>query len=123
MATVTLLPTDNHRAFANFAAQNKLFTWNPTTLELIIPSANQAQLNGQLLAYHAGQAAIDAQFAIDRDTQQNNRKKTQYDDDPISQAVVAWATDEINTLRALHSLPALQPAAVDAAVKNKIDNP
>ncbi len=123
MATVTLLPTDNRRAFANFAAANKLFTFDPVTLEMVIPSVNQPALDGKLTAYHAGQAGIDTAFAAQQKTAQDDVKKTRFDDDPISQAVVAWATDEINTLRALHALPNLTPAQVDAAVKNKIDNP
>jgi len=126
MASVTLPPGANAGAFNNFAGhQDHGFYYDEATrlYEIPIPPGNQAQLNGKLTAYTNGQAAIDAAFAVDEDTKDKTRKKDLYDNDAVSQAVVAWATDEINTLRALHALPDLQPAAVDAAVKNKIDNP
>jgi len=126
MASVTLQVGANVQAFNNFAGnQDKIFYYDDVTrlYEIPIPPGNQGQLNGKANAYAAGQAAIDAAFAVDEDVRGKTRKKDLYDNDPVLQAVVAWATDEINTLRALHALPALTPAAVDAAVKNKIDNP
>ncbi len=124
MAKVTLFPGANVGAFNNFAGNQDLtYTFDPVTLEYEMPGGNQGQLNGQLTAYTAGQTAIDAAFAVDEDTRDKTRKKDRFDNDAVAQAVVAWATDEINTLRVLHALPVLTPAAVDAAIKNKIDNP
>lgn len=126
MASVTLQVGANVHAFNNFAGnQDLIFYYDEATrlYEIPIPPGNQVQLNGNATAYAAGQAGIDAAFAVDEDTRDKTRKKDLYDNDAVSQAVVAWATDEINTLRALHALPNLTPAAVDAAIKNKIDNP
>ena len=124
MAKVTLFPGANVDAFNNFAGNQDLtYTFDPVTLEYEIPGGNQGQLNGQLTAYTAGQAAIDQAFADFDKGRANQGKKDRFDNDAVAQAVVAWATDEINTLRVLHALPVLTPAAVDAAIKNKIDNP
>jgi len=126
MAEVTLPVGANVGAFNNFAGnQDKIFYYDEVTrlYEIPIPPGNQAQLNGKATAYAAGQAAIDLAFADFEKGRANQGKKNQLDADANLQAVVAWATDEINTLRALHALPDLQPAAVDAAIKNKIDNP
>lgn len=126
MASVTLPVGADVPAFNNFAGNQGLiyyFDDGTRLYEIPIPPGNQAQLNGNLTAYVAGQAAIDAAFAVDEDARDKTRKKDLFDNDPVAQAVAAWATDEINTLRGQHALAALTPAAVDAAIKNKIDNP
>lgn len=126
MASVTLQVGANVFAFNNFAGnQDKIFYYDEVTrlYEIPIPPGNQAQLTGKATAYAAGQAGIDTAFADFEKGRANQGKKDRFDADANLQAVVAWATDEINTLRVLHSLPTLTPAAVDAAIKNKIDNP
>lgn len=123
-AEVTLQVGANAIAFDHFVGDpGKMFYYDETTRLFQKTDGNQAQLNGKATAYAAGQAAIDQAF-VDFDKGRNNQvNKGRFDLDANLQAVVSWATDEINTLRALHALPALTPAAVDAVIKNKIDNP
>jgi hypothetical protein len=126
MAEVTLPPGANLEAFNNFANnQDKIHYFDPATrlYQIPVPPGNQGQLDGQLVAYTAGQAGIDQAFADFEKGRKDTVKKNKFDANAELQAVVAWVTDEINTLRALHALPDLQPAAVAAAIHNKIDNP
>lgn len=126
MGTVTLLPADNHRAFADFADPNKLFTWDQATLELIIPSAVQQVLDGKLIAYHANQANIDAAFAVTRAAQATAREERAYTEDGNLNAVVEVMRVELNELRARFSgppLPDITEGQMDAKVRAEIANP
>lgn len=120
-ATVTLLATDNRRAFVDFAAGNRLATWDQATLELIIPSADQAAIDAKLIDYHADQANIDTDFADKRADAAKDQRKDEFDDKSDLTALIKEMVDQLNELRALHSLPPLIFGQVNSDIRNRID--
>lgn len=123
MGKVTLLPADNRRAFADFAAGNTLHTWDDTTLEIVIPSVDQATLDTLLIDYHADQANIDQDFADKRADEAKDRDKDSFDDKSDLTALIKEMVLQLNELRALHSLPPLIFGQVNADIRNRIGQP
>ncbi len=74
------------------------------------------------LKSQAEQDAIDAAEAAARETAGRENAKTEFDDLWLLRAFAEVVVDEINLLRAEHSLPARTPAQLRTALRNKIDN-
>lgn len=126
MASVTLSAGANVPAFNNFAGnQGLIYYFDETSFlyEIPIPPGNQAQLDGKLIAYNAGQAGIDAAFATFDKGRRDTAFGNKYDADEVLNAVVEVMRLELNTLRALHALPDITAGAMDGAIKAKIANP
>lgn len=104
------------------SADPLLNIWHPATTELEVESIDQATLDTAFAGYVADQTNIDAATAaalvtVDRDTE-----KDVYDVRRLFRALVESLVDEINTLRALHSLPDRTVAQARTAILSKIDN-
>jgi len=123
MGTVTLTATQNEKAFADFAATNKLFTFDPVSFELVMPSVAQAVLDLALINYAADQANIDNDFADRVADEIKDMEKDAFDDKTDLTALIKEMVDQLNELRALHALPALNFGVVNADIRNRIGQP
>ena len=122
MGAVTLTSTQNRKAFADFADSNTLFTFDPVSLEIVIPSVTQAALDTALINYAADQANIDAAFVQARADQSADRIRDTFDDEErrLLRAFAEVVLDELNNLRAQHGLAARTMAQLRTAIRNKI---
>ena len=66
--------------------------------------------------------AVDVQIAADALTADRDRNKTRLSGEKVLKAVVLVMIDEINLLRAQHSLSARTPSQAITAVENKIES-
>jgi len=123
MGTVTLTATQNEKAFADFVATNKLFTFDPVSFELVMPSVSQAVLDTALINYAADQANIDNDFADRVADEIKDMEKDAFDDKTDLTALIKEMVDQLNELRALHALPALNFGVVNADIRNRIGQP
>jgi hypothetical protein len=96
--------------------------WHPATTELEVESVDQATLDTAFAGYVADQTNIDAATAAAEVTVDRDTEKDVYDVRRLFRALVESLVDEINTLRALHSLPDRTVAQARTAILNKIDN-
>lgn len=120
MGTVTLTATQNAGAYADFAAPTNLYTFDPSSLELVVPDAAQATLDTALVNYAANQVAIDAAFTQARTDEALDRERDELDNQKILKALAELLVDEFNILRALHSLPLRTFAQLRTAIRNKV---
>jgi len=121
MGAVTLTPTQNKNAFADFADPNTLFTFDPVSLEVVIPSVAQSALDTALTNYAADQANIDNDFADKRADEAKDRAQGVFDEKSDLTALIKEMVDQLNELRALHGLPALNFGTVNADIRNRIE--
>jgi hypothetical protein len=96
--------------------------WHPGTSELEVESVDQATLDTAFATYTGDQANIDAATTAAKETVSRDADKVLYDDRRLWRAVAELMIDELNVLRALHTLPDRTVAQARAAIRNKIDN-
>jgi len=128
MVTVTLPPsarnTHSWLSFVNFIGQrNKASNFDPTTGELILFEGDQATIDAQLVTYTGDQANVDNDFQDILDDEEIDRQKDAFDDASETTAVIKEMVEQLNELRALHSLPALNFGQVNADIRNRIGQP
>lgn len=124
MSILTLLPGHNFEAFNDFAGNEGLMAYfDPTTLELEMPDIDQATADQALIDYVADQANIDADFVDKRADQAKDRKRDEFDEKDDLTALIKVMVEELNVLRALHSLPDLNFGQVNASIRQRIGNP
>jgi len=121
MGAVTLTATQNEKAFADFADPNTLFTFDPVSLEVIIPSLTQSAIDTALVNYAANQSDIDDDFADKRADEKKDRDKDAFDEKNDLTALIKEMVEQLNVLRALHALPPLNFGTVNADIRNKIE--
>ena len=73
------------------------------------------------LMSQAERDAVDAQRAADAVAQNIQANKDRFDNEDILRAVVKLMIDEVNTLRALHSLADRTAAQARTAIRNALD--
>lgn len=96
--------------------------WHPASTELEVESIDQATLDTAFADYVADQTNIDAATAAAEEVISRDTEKDVYDVRRLFRALVESLVDEINTLRALHSLPDRTIDQARSAIRNKIDN-
>ena len=96
--------------------------WHPGTSELECESVDQATLDTAFAGYVADQTNIDAATAAAKETVSRDSDKDLYDNKRLWRAVAELMVDELNILRALHTLPDRTVAQANAAIRSKIDN-
>ena len=121
MATVILTGTQNEAAFADFVASNKGYTFDSVSREIGISVVTQAVLSAALINYAADQANIDNDFANKRADEAKDRAKDAFDDKSDLTALIKEMVDQLNELRALHALPALNFGTVNSDIRNRIE--
>jgi len=90
-------------------------------LEIEIPQVDQPTLDAALVTYAADVATINADFQDKLDDEEKDRRKDEFDDNSHTTALIKEMVDQLNELRALHSLPALNFGQVNASIRNKVD--
>lgn len=90
---------------------------------LDVPDVDQATLDAALVTYNADPAAADAAWAGSFAAREIGRNQQRFTDDEVAVALLEAVREELNTLRALHSLPDIAQGAFEGAVRNKIANP
>ena len=73
------------------------------------------------LMSQAERDAVDAQLAADALTRDRENEKERYNAEKSLKALALIVMDEINVLRALHSLSDRTPAQIKTAFNNKVD--
>jgi len=122
MGTVTLQAGHNPNAYNHLAGNhNDLYYFDENTFE--IPKVAQAAMDAALITYAADQANIDNDFADIVADEITDRDKDAYDDKSEITALIKEMVDQLNELRALHSLPALNFGQVNAGIRNRIGQP
>lgn len=123
MAKVVVTDTQDWRKISELAGGNPdLIMFDPGPSELECPDVLQAPLDAALAAYIADQANIDAATAAATRVVADDAEKARYDERKIFRALVEILLDEVNTLRALHTLPDRTVAQARTAILAKIDS-
>ena len=123
MAKVVVALTEDWRKIAELAGGDpSLIMFDPPPSELEVPDVTQAALDTAHTAYLADQTNIDAATAAANETSSRDSDKVKYDIERTLRAIVELLIDELNTLRALHSLPDRTIAQARSAIRSKIDN-
>jgi len=123
MAKVVVALTEDWRKIAELAGGDpSLIMFDPPPSELEVPDVTQAALDTAHTAYLADQTNIDAATAAAKETSSRDSDKVKYDIERTLRAIVELLIDELNTLRALHSLPDRTIAQARSAIRSKIDN-
>ncbi len=123
MAKVVVIDTQDWRKIAELAGGDPLLImFNPATSELEVADVTQGALDTALADYIANQVNIDAATAAAKETSSRDLDKVTYDIERTLRAIVELLVDELNVLRALHSLPDRTIAQARSAIRNKIDN-
>ncbi len=124
MAKVILPVVHNLFSFNAFVQGDKEieFSFEETTREFEIFGGNQAALDTALVNYAADQVNIDAAFLQAEIDAESERVRNTFDDDErrLLRAFAELLVDELNTLRALHSLAPRTPAQLRTAIRNKV---
>lgn len=124
MSKLTLLSGHNFEALNDFAGNEGLMTsWDPTTLELEMPAIDQPTADQALIDYVADQTNIDDDFVDKRADQAKDRARDEFDEKGDLTALVKVVVEELNVLRAIHSLPDLNFGTVNASIRSRIGNP
>jgi hypothetical protein len=97
--------------------------YNSNTDLLDVPDVDQATLDAALVTYNADPAAADAAWVQSLAAREIGRNQQRFNDDEVANALLEAVREELNTLRALHSLPDIAQGAFQGAVRNKIANP
>jgi hypothetical protein len=122
MARITISSGQRLRVIANLAGSN-MQDLSLTIDQFDVPDVTQTALDAALADYIANQAAREAAFdSAERDAD-TVKEQERFDDERLTKAVVKWAAEEINNLRALHSLPALTNEQVRTAIRDKVAGP
>ena len=121
MGKVTLPAGGNPGALNNHVGQHG-GGYYYDNLEIEIPNFSQATMDAALITYAADVTNINntfAQLVTDEETQ---RVKNTFDDEErrLLRAFAELVMDELNTLRALHSLAPRTFAQLRTAIKNKV---
>lgn len=121
MGKVTLPAGGNPGAFNNHLGQHG-GGYYYEGLEFEIPSFSQATMDAALITYAADVANINAAFVTLVADEETQRVKDTFDDEErrLLRAFAALVMDELNTLRALHSLAPRTFAQLRTAIKNKV---
>jgi hypothetical protein len=97
--------------------------YNSNTDLLDVPDVDQATLDAALVTYNADPAAADAAWVQSLAAREIGRNQQRFNDDEVANALLEAVREELNTLRALHSLPDIAQGSFQGAVRNKIANP
>ena len=102
---------------------NATWLWNPDLMAVAGFEPKHWAIVGDVVSLmtQAERDAVDAQLAADALTKNRESEKTRYDDEKSLEALALIVMDELNILRALHSLPARTPAQIKTAFRNKVD--
>jgi hypothetical protein len=122
MGTVTLPVGGDFFAFNDLVGNaNKLWSFDDATMEYDSDVA-QATLDAALINYTANQAAIDAAFVQAETDAETLRVQDTFDGSElrILRAFAELLIDELNELRALHSLPLRTMTQLRTALRNKV---
>lgn len=92
-------------------------------LEIEIPQLTQAVLDAALITYTADVTNINDDFADKIADEIKDRDKDAFDDKTDLTALIKEMVDQLNELRALHALPALNFGVVNADIRNRIGQP
>lgn len=120
MAKVTVLPGHNLEALADRAGSNRQ-ELSLTEDQFEVEDVSQTALDAALVDYIADQAAIDADFADKVADEAKDKRKNEFDDKSDLTALIKEMVDQLNELRALHSLTPLVFGQVNSDIRNRID--
>lgn len=90
---------------------------------LEVPDVSQVDLDAALVTYNADPAAADAGWVQSFAAREIGRNQQRFNNDEVANALLDAVREELNTLRALHSLPDIAQGALQGSVRNKIANP
>lgn len=122
MAKITLPTGFNPNVLAGLAGSNRQNLVLEADQTLDVPDVTQSALNAALVDYQANQAAREADFAQAQTNRERDRVRDTFDDDErrLLRAFAELLVDELNTLRALHSLPPRTITQLRNAIRNKV---
>jgi len=105
------------------AQSNSAWIWNPDLLAVVPFHSKYWIITGDVVTLMnlAARDAVDAQEVSDRLDEEKTEAKITYDGEINITALALIIMDELNILRALHSLPDRAPAQIKAAYDNKVD--
>ncbi len=127
MAQITPPPASNEQVWmaiadlAGSALINIGFTSNPDLLD--VPDVSQVDLDAALVTYNADPAAADATWTQKFADMRVARKQAEFDDREVLRAFAKLLVQELNILRALHSLPPRTFDQLRTAIRDDIANP
>ncbi len=90
---------------------------------LDVPDVNQVDLDAALVTYNADPAAADAAWTQKFADRETTRKQSEFDDREVLRAFAKLLVNELNILRALHSLPPRTFDQLRTAIRDEIANP
>lgn len=122
MARITILPGHNQNAIADLAGSNRQ-NLSIVDDELEVPDVTQAALDAAFADYVANQVDRDNDFGLKLADEKRDREKDEFDDKSDLTALIKEMVDQLNVLRALHALPALNFGPVNADIRNRIGQP
>ncbi len=127
MAQITIPPSSTQEVWlaiadlAGSALDNIGF--DSLTDSLTVPDVDQATLDAALVTYNADPAAADAAWAQKFADMETTRKQAEFDDREVLRAFAKLIMNELNILRALHSLPPRTFDQLRTAIRDEIANP
>lgn len=126
MARVIVTSAHNFAAIADLAGSTlENLSYHETTSELEVPDVSQPDLDAAFADYTANQVARDASWTM-RSILPNlgiARHQTEFDDREVLRAFAKLIMNDLNILRALHSLPPRTFAQLRTEIRNEIANP
>jgi hypothetical protein len=124
MARVIVTSAHNFAAIADLAGSALINVAHyEMTNELEVSNVSQAVLDAAFADYTANQVARDAAWAQKETNLKITRQQAEFDDREVLRAFAKLLVQELNTLRALHSLPPRTFAQLRTAIRNEIANP
>lgn len=123
MARVVVTTSQDWLKIAELAGGDPQETiYHPATTELEVPDVTQAALDAALADYNTNQSTYDAATAAATDTMSKDVAKAKLLGDKCLHGILLAIKDEINLLRAEHSMTARTTAQVQTAIENNIDS-
>lgn len=126
MARVIVTSAHNFAAIANLAGSTlENLSYHEMTDELEVPDVSQSDLDAAFADYTANQVARDASWTMLSilPNLRIARQQTEFDDREVLRAFAKLIMNDLNTLRALHSLPPRTFAQLRTEIRNEIANP
>jgi len=127
MAQITIPPSSTQEVWlaiadlAGSALDN--IGYDSVTDLLTVPDVSQPDLDAALVTYNADPAAADAAWTQKFSDMETTRKQAEFDDREVLRAFAKLLVQELNILRALHSLPPRTFAQLRTAIRDEIANP